>query len=394
MPKAKKQKSVLYLPFSYGPEFHYGIAHYASERGWHLNADMAWTSQIPYGWAGDGVITLLTDNEEGARFVRRLKIPVVDVAMIRPDLPVARVIKDNKMLGRMAAGHFLELGWRNFAFVSRTDNHVCRLRAAGFREELERHGHASHELILPRSRLKHLNRWDALSRYLLKEMRRLPKPLAVMAFNDYDAAVVINVCQSGGISIPREIGVVGTDNSQVICNCLPVPLSSIDPDSAMVGYRAAALLDRMMDGAAAPRSPILIPPRGVVVRQSSNRMVIADPRLEQAVELMTGSLEQNLSLEQVAERIGISRKTLYTLFERELGQLPAEFIRLRRLALARSLLLQTGDKLEDIAAKCGMTLSTLMRQFRREYGKPPQQWRAEMSELQIAHPNTQTMYGI
>lgn len=52
MAKKKDRKSILYLPFLYGPEFHTGIAQYASEHGWHLNADMAWTREIPYGWRG------------------------------------------------------------------------------------------------------------------------------------------------------------------------------------------------------------------------------------------------------------------------------------------------------------------------------------------------------
>lgn len=377
MAKSTRQKNVLYLPFSYGPEFYLGIARYAAQHGWLLNADMAWTGHIPYGWSGDGVISLLTENEEGTRFVQRLRMPVVDIAHNRPDVKVARVTTDNLALGRLAARHFLELGWRHFAFISRTDNHASRLRAAGYREDLKKQGHTCHEYILPRIPLPNIHHWDTLSRYLTKELRRLPKPLAVMTCTDYDAAMLINFCLPAGLHIPDQIGVIGADNNSVVCDGLPVTLSSVDPGSAMIGYQAAALLDKLMRRSRPPGEPILIPPHGVVMRQSSNRYVIADPRLDRAVDLMNRNLDQNLSLEQIADQVGLSRKSFYVLFKRAMQELPAEFLRRRRLELAQRLLAQTEEKLPEIARQCGMSPITLIRQFRREQGKTPQLWRAE-----------------
>ena len=63
---------------------------------------------------------------------------------------------------------------------------------------------------------------------------------------------------------------VGVDNEQVLCELCDPPMSSVAPNPVRIGYEAAALLDRLMAGAKAPSAPILIPPLGVVARQSSD----------------------------------------------------------------------------------------------------------------------------
>ena len=376
MTKGRRQKNVLYLPFSYAPEFHIGIANYAIHHNWHLNADMVWTGQIPYGLDADGAITLLTDDPEGERFIEKFQQPVVDMALLRPEVRVSRVAKDNYLIGQSGARHYLELGWRNFAFVSRIDNNVCRLRVAGFRDELRRHDCECRELI-PAATQHEMADWKTFRTHLLRTFRSLPKPLAVMAYNDYVAAAVINACISGGLEVPRDVGVLGTDNNQVVCTCSPVALSSVDPESGLVGYKAAEMLDGLMEGRVAPTQPMLIAPRGVVMRQSTKRYVARDARLETAINFIMHNLDRSISLEQVASQAGISRKTLYELFERELDQLPANFVRQRRLNLARTLLMQRQLKPSEIARQCGMTLPTFTRQFTQHFGTSPQAWLAQ-----------------
>ena len=112
-------------------------------------------------------------------------------------------------------------------------------------------------------------------------------------------------------------------------------------------------------------------------RQSTNRLVIGDPRLAQAVELLMRNLGRLQSMEQIARTVGISRKTLYSLFLAELHQHPAAFVRQRRLALARTLLEESRDKIGGIAEQCGMSLNTLIRQFTATFGQTPHQWRSQ-----------------
>lgn len=376
----KRQSSVLFLPFFYDPEFHAGIAQYAGEHGWHLNAEMSRTGKVPQGWRGDGIIMALTEDKVSERIARESRIPVVDISHYRADIPIPRVTKDNLAIGRLGARHFMEQGWPSFAFVSRDDHNVSRLRRDGFRKELEENGLSCYELIRTRRKRRQADTWGAQRKWLFEELVRLPRPLAVLAYNDYDAAVVLEACLEAGLRVPEDVGVLGVDDSAIVCPCQPVPLSSVKSEPRTVCYEAATLLDRLMAGAAAPPEPILIAPQGIARRQSTDRLVLRDPRLVRAVTQITQWLEQPFSMVQVADAAGISRKVLYQLFERELHQTPAEFILRRRMGLARKLLTASAEKEYLIARRCGMpVMSTFIRQFCREFGMTPRNWRRQMA---------------
>ena len=57
--------------------------------------------------------------------------------------------------------------------------------------------------------------------------------------------------------------------------CSP-PLSSVDIDPPRIGYEAARLLDLLIKGGKPPTEPVLVPPREVVARQSSDIIAIED----------------------------------------------------------------------------------------------------------------------
>ncbi len=376
MKRTRSQRNILYLPFSIQPQYHTGIAQYAGQHGWHLNADPVRSGKIPYGWQGDGVITLLADDVEGERYVLTLDVPFVDLSMAREDIPTARVAKDNVMIGRIGARHFLEQGWHSFVFFSREDNNVCRMRVAGYRREIERHGFTCRELIWPRTSYPDHKRWDMVCHWLIEELGRMPKPVAVMAYNDYDAAMVVDACATGGFPIPHDVGVLGVDDIPEVCLCLSITLSSVRTEGLMVGYRAAELLDRLLDGKPVPRRPILVPPGGVVQRQSTSRLVLRHPRLQRAIQLIEERLAEPFAMEEIAENVGLSRKGLYNIFARELHQTPVEFVTRKRIECARELLLDSGDSIGEVGHQCGLpVLSTFIRQFRAATGLTPGEWR-------------------
>ncbi|MEN6626677.1 MAG: substrate-binding domain-containing protein [Candidatus Sumerlaeia bacterium] len=372
----RHQRNILYMPFAFQPQYHTGIAQYAGEHGWHLNADPVRTGKVPYGWQGDGVITLLAGDVDAERFVLDLKVPFVDLSMTRAEIRAARVAKDNVMIGRIGARHFLEQGWHSYMFFSREDNNVCRLRVAGYHKELKRHGFACRDLIWPRIPHPDHERWDMVCRWLVEELGRLPKPVAVMAYNDYDAAMVMDACLAGGFPIPGEVGVLGVDDLPEVCRCLPLSLSSIRTEAETVGYRAAELLDRLLDGGQAPGQPILIQPGGVVQRESTSRLVLRHPRLQQAIQRIDERLAEPFAMEEIAESVGVSRNGLYNLFARELHQTPVEFVTRKRIECARDMLLDSGDSIGNVGRRCGMpVLSTFIRQFRAATGLTPGEWR-------------------
>ena len=64
------------------------------------------------------------------------------------------------------------------------------------------------------------------------------------------------------------------------------PLSSIEAAHNRVGYEAAALLAGMLKGQAAPRKPLLIAPREIIARPSTDMLAVGDPVIATALRLI------------------------------------------------------------------------------------------------------------
>src|SRR5205823_5514813 len=79
-------------------------------------------------------------------------------------------------------------------------------------------------------------------------LRRLPKPIGVMASSDGRALQLLAMCRKLEIDVPKSVAVLGVDNDDVLCELASPPLSSIALATQRIGYEAARLLDRLMRG--------------------------------------------------------------------------------------------------------------------------------------------------
>jgi len=156
----------------------------------------------------------------------------------------------------MAARYFLDRGYRNFAFFHRWDLGASHRRRDSFQAELARYGHRCEILSWQKERGKRTDTRDQRHKWLIHHLTALPKPLALLAIRDIEAVEVIEACLSADLSVPEQISILGVDNSETICDCLRVPLSSIDNNLEQVGYEGAALLERLIGGESPPTSPI------------------------------------------------------------------------------------------------------------------------------------------
>ncbi len=98
----------------------------------------------------------------------------------------------------------------------------------------------------------------------------------------------------------------------------------------------------------------------------------SQPRLVDAVTLMESNIEEPLTLDEVANYVGISRRQLERLFNRYLHCAPSRYYLELRLSRARLMLLQTSIPVIDIAISCGFsTAPHFSRCYSELYGKPP-----------------------
>jgi len=99
---------------------------------------------------------------------------------------------------------------------------------------------------------------------------------------------------------------------------------------------------------------------------------VAHQSLIKVAELMESNVENPLSLEDIADQTGLSRRQIERLFKRHLGQVPKRYYLELRLRRARELLLQTAMPIMDITTACGFQSPPhFSKCYRRQFGYPP-----------------------
>ena len=83
------------------------------------------------------------------------------------------------------------------------------------------------------------------------------------------------------------------------------------------------------------------------------RVGLFHENLIEAAALMEANIEEPLSLDEIAELVGVSRRQIERLFKRYVGQVPTKYYLDMRLRRARELLLQTAMSIMEIAVACG-----------------------------------------
>ncbi len=350
----QKRKTVLLALGWYVHEIDMGVARYAKEHGWILDDISCHTGELP-SWKIDGIITLFTTvtQKKLIDFVRKSNVPAVALSDQMPEIQVPRVLPDNEAIGRTAAQELLSRGFEQFAFfVLDSRAPVVQERLKGFRNAIITAGKSF-------TAIDYTCNWgtedahDRLLKWLACEMKKLPKPIAIMAQYDAEANWIVRACLDVGIHIPMEVAVIGVDNDPIYSELGPIPLSSVVSNREQLGYEGAAMLDQLMLRKKV-RSPVRIPPSGVVVRQSSDVFAAKDPAIAKALNFIAQHLAEPFTIDALAREAGVSRRSLYNKFSSHLGRsLHREIVR-QRLAKARQMLQTTDAKLSVIAEACGL----------------------------------------
>jgi LacI family transcriptional regulator len=201
-------------------------------------------------------------------------------------------------------------------------------------------------------------------------------PLAVMALNDHVAIEVLEACETAQLRVPERVAVLGVDNDQLVTNLTSVPVSSVDSSRERIGYEAAALLDRLIDGQPKPREPILIPPAGVVTRTSTDILAVPDADVAIAIRYIWAHACEPISVNDVAAETSLSRRRMQDLFLRHVGHTISDEIRRRRVDHAKRLLAETQTKVGLIANQSGFgSAERMSKVFKQVVGLTPHAYR-------------------
>ena len=359
-----------------------GIARYVRESGpWALRHEPrtemfteGWVPAWLDRWKGNGILGRF-ETDAIVDAVRHAKVPAVDLLGVRRDLPFPQVLPDNEAIGRMAAEHLLERGFRQFGYIGWRHESWSEQRCRAYRETVLARGCDCAILQVPD--FKSLpESWDVFIEQVSEWIRQQPKPMGLMLCFDYIGPPVTQACREARVAVPEEVAIIGVDNNDVVCAICDPPLTSVDPNHDEVGYLGAALLDRMMAGEPAQAEPIMVPPRTVVVRQSSSVSAIEDPVVSAALSMIREHACNGLQVRDVAQHMPVSRSVLQRRFLAVLGRsVHNEIVRVQ-LRKAQDLLKETELTVRTVAEKAGFKHPEYMAAvFKSRLGVTPGQYR-------------------
>lgn len=105
---------------------------------------------------------------------------------------------------------------------------------------------------------------------------------------------------------------------------------------------------------------------------------------EKAIWYMQGTYTRDVSIQEIADFLGLSRSQLFRIFEKSCGQSPKQVLQGMRLHQALLLLQQTSLSVEQVALSVGYCSGgQLSAAFREKYGSAPRQWRRQNKAKKI-----------
>lgn len=369
---AKMKNVLVALEFHRAPLFE-GIAEYARSHNWHLSLEMFLNpANIPFGWDGDGILTMLIQDDPALlRFLRKYDKPVVNLEGRLPTTSYPRVLSDTRQAAEMAFSYFRGKGFKYFAFYGIEQS----FRGRDFIAVVQSQGYACGTLY------ETPGFWRGDNTTARKWLKAQPKPLAVLCWSDYAGACFIDMALSLGWRIPEDLAVLGMDNEDLICDCTAVRLSSIRTDIQRVGYQGAALLDSLMSGRKPPRKTEIIPPREIEERASTDTFAVDSPLVAQAIHFMRTHYPSGINVADVVRACAVSRRGLEKAFLNSLGRTPYQTLLLIRMDRARAALRDTPDKIATIARHVGIPDSKhFATLFRAAHGISPRQYRQPLTK--------------
>ncbi len=359
-----------------------GVTRFVRESGdWSVFLEDDPQAKIPSFHHGhfDGVIADLDDPRIPKRLVG-LEIPAVGVGAIRDgcswELDIATVSTNNRRIAVLAANHLIERGLQHFAYcgvAGRTIDPWNLHRREAFVQHLRE---AGYECSVYSGRINASHSWEQLQEELAAWLTELPKPLGLMAANDARARHVLEACRRLEIRVPEDIAVIGVDNDELICNLAHPPLTSIVQGTEQIGYRAAEMLDRLMNHQIHRNEHLLVDPVGIITRQSTDLVATEDVVASTALTYIRQHAVEGIQVADVARASGVSRSTLDARFRRVVGRTVHEEIQRSQLNAARQLLVTTNLPVEEIARRAGFSTAQYMNAvFQRTLGQTPGRYR-------------------
>ena len=190
----------------------------------------------------DGVLlpAPLCDSAAILQWLDEAGLPGVAIASSQPDDSLSAIGIDDAAAARAMTLHLLDLGHRRIGFVHGPSDHAsAALRRQGWLQALSERGIATDDSLIVQGSYTYHSGLDAADQLLSLPL----PPTAIFASNDDMAAAAIAVAHRRGLDVPRDLTVVGFDDTALATTVWP-PLTTIrQPVSDMSRQAVSILID-------------------------------------------------------------------------------------------------------------------------------------------------------
>jgi LacI family transcriptional regulator len=358
-----------------------GTQKYADQFGWHSIIDEfahhtlanCNTKNVPY----DGIIARA--NHTLFKQAQRLHIPVVNVwgsSPVRAKLP--SVYPDFAMVGEQCAEHLISRGFRNFAAIYPLKTYAQETLVKGYKRVINAAGFSCSSHHISQDTQRNQQIWHSTSQTIQNAVMNWKSPLGVYVADESDGRMVAQACHWRGLRVPADVAIIAGQNEETLCVHPSPSLTSMEMGFERIGYEAARLLHQLLETKKNTTPQIMIPPIGLVVRESTDFYSVEDEQVAAAMRFIAANAHKQIGPNEVAKAVKVEMRTLQNRFGKFLNRPIATEIRRVRMERAKRELSQSNKQLAEIARLVGFGgIMRMYEVFRRELGISPGQFRKQ-----------------
>ncbi|MDJ1505602.1 XylR family transcriptional regulator [Xanthocytophaga agilis] len=332
------------------------------------DSDKLWT-RLQH-WHPDGIIARET---AGMDQLQSFQVPLIISPHTQTYPDCINLWADNKAIGELAARYFVEKGYKHLGFIGFKEFQWSIERQLAFIQSLQACSLFAETFLFDSQQMS----WEDLPSNLGQWAQQLPKPCAVFSATDELNIHLLEAARKVNLSIPDELVLLGVDDDQLLCEMMQPTLSSIDQNAFQAGYQVAEGMLHWLDTNHPPEADFIIPPKTVVVRQSTSSLAIDDPQIRLALSFIGEHAPfKNIRVEDVIAVTHHSRRILEKKFKSQLNTSILDQIRLVRINRIKYLLSESTLTIQQIAYEMDFeNPDNITRYFRQATGYSPLEYR-------------------
>ena len=359
-----------------------GVRQYAEKHeNWTFQVSRFPQVQMEAGMQFDGFVGRI--GRDVWKAAKAAGIPVVNTMVgskVRHEFH--NVLEDYTASIHRAAEHLYSRGIRSLMHVYLKDQDPEDITANAISSFTKKRGAPYHLCILPPKAEYNADQWKETRHRLEQATKNIKRPIGVTCSTDSAASIVITIMSNIGWSIPHDMAVVGHGNEEVGCTTIEPTISSIDVGYTRIGYEAAKMLSKLMDGEDVPERTLHLPSKKLVIRGSSDVISVNDPEVQKALRYMMVNYQCPIGVPEITAETSLGRKTLEKRFKSATKKsIYSELTRLRIEESKRVLVDELFFPIKDLFERCGFsTMSNFYAAFKKQTGMSPAAYRKQYAD--------------